>query len=108
MRCRQCETENPVTSRFCSWCGTRLEIACDECGHRCPSSAQFCTWCGSMLRHSPGQREEGGERKQATILFADIVGSTHLIAGLDAEDAMGRLQPTVAAMAQSVRRFDGW
>jgi class 3 adenylate cyclase/tetratricopeptide (TPR) repeat protein len=61
-----------------------------------------------MLRHSPEKRKEGGERKQATILFADIVESTRLIAGLDAEDAMGRLRPTVAAMAESVRRFDGW
>jgi tetratricopeptide (TPR) repeat protein len=30
-----------------------------------------------------------------------------LIAGLDAEQAMGRLQPVVLAMAQAVRRFDG-
>jgi adenylate cyclase len=61
-----------------------------------------------MLRHSPGQREEGVERKQATILFADIVGSTDLITGMDAEDALRRLQPLVGVMAQSVRRFDGW
>jgi class 3 adenylate cyclase/tetratricopeptide (TPR) repeat protein len=89
------------------WCGTRLEIACDTCDHLVPASAQFCAWCGSMLSRSAGQREEAGERKQATIMFADIVGSTHLIAGLDTEDVMERLRPTLAAMAQSVRRFDG-
>jgi adenylate cyclase len=57
-----------------------------------------------LARH----RENGGERKQATILFADIVGSTDLIAGLDAEDAMRKLRPSMAAMAEAVRRFDGW
>jgi class 3 adenylate cyclase/tetratricopeptide (TPR) repeat protein len=61
-----------------------------------------------MLDPPAAPRRDGGERKQATILFADIVGSTHLISRLDAEDAMGRLQPLVAMMAQSVRRFDGW
>jgi class 3 adenylate cyclase/tetratricopeptide (TPR) repeat protein len=48
-----------------------------------------------------------GERKQATILFADIVGSTEMVAGLDAEASAGRLLPVVAAMAEAVNRFDG-
>ncbi|WP_422002134.1 ATP-binding protein [Reyranella sp.] len=48
-----------------------------------------------------------GERKQATVLFADIVGSTELIAGLDAEQAADRLQPLIASMIEAVRRFDG-
>ena len=41
------------------------------------------------------------------MLFADIVGSTELISGLDAEEAMERLQLIVAAMARAVRLFDG-
>src|SRR5487761_1024829 len=90
MRCRHCQTENPLSSRYCSWCGARLEIACAECGHLCPPATQFCTWCGSMLDPPAAPRRDGGERKQATILFADIVGSPHLISRLDAEDAMGR------------------
>ena len=48
-----------------------------------------------------------GERKQATVLSADIVGSTELIAGLDAEQAAHRLQPLVASMTEAVRRFGG-
>lgn len=47
------------------------------------------------------------ERKQATALFADIVGSTELIAKLDAESAGRRLQPAVEAMMQAVGRFGG-
>jgi adenylate cyclase len=48
-----------------------------------------------------------GERKQATVLFADIAGSTARIAGLDAEGAMNFLHPIVTVMARAVHRFDG-
>jgi adenylate cyclase len=48
-----------------------------------------------------------GERKQATVLFADIAGSTARIAGLDAEAAMNFLHPIVMVMARAVHRFDG-
>jgi adenylate cyclase len=48
-----------------------------------------------------------GERKQATVLFADIVGSTGLIAGLDPEQAMDRLRPAVTAMCAAVERHFG-
>ena len=41
--------------------------------------------------------EPSGERKQATVLFADIVGSTESIAGMTAEEAMEWLRPIVAA-----------
>jgi class 3 adenylate cyclase/tetratricopeptide (TPR) repeat protein len=47
------------------------------------------------------------EHKQATVLFADIVGSTQLIAGLDAEEAVERLRPALAVMRDSVEQFDG-
>jgi class 3 adenylate cyclase/tetratricopeptide (TPR) repeat protein len=35
----------------------------------------------------------GGERKIATMLFADLVGSTELASGLDPEEIRGRLEP---------------
>jgi class 3 adenylate cyclase/tetratricopeptide (TPR) repeat protein len=60
-----------------------------------------------MLGHVPVASAGGVERKQATVLFVDIVDSTGMIAGLDAEDAMGRLRPVMAAISQAARRFDG-
>jgi class 3 adenylate cyclase len=36
----------------------------------------------------------GGERKIATMLFADLVGSTELASGLDPEEIRGRLEPS--------------
>jgi class 3 adenylate cyclase len=40
-------------------------------------------------------------------MFADIVGSTELISGLDPEQALERLQPVLATMCAAVTRFDG-
>ncbi len=48
-----------------------------------------------------------GERKQVTVLFADIQGSTEIIEGLDPEQAAARLEPAVKAMMDAVHRFEG-
>jgi class 3 adenylate cyclase/tetratricopeptide (TPR) repeat protein len=48
-----------------------------------------------------------GERKQITILFADIKGSTSLIEDLDPEEAESRLRPALDAMINAVHRYEG-
>jgi class 3 adenylate cyclase/tetratricopeptide (TPR) repeat protein len=48
-----------------------------------------------------------GERKQVTVLFADIKGSMELIQGTDPEDARRILDPTVEAMMKAVHRYEG-
>ena len=48
-----------------------------------------------------------GERKQVTVLFADIKGSTELIAGLDPEEARRLLDPALHAMMDAVHRYEG-
>jgi hypothetical protein len=48
-----------------------------------------------------------GERKQVTVLFADMAGSTELIRDLDAEDAQRLLDGALGAMIEAVHRFDG-
>jgi adenylate cyclase len=73
----------------------------------CPPEARFCGSCGAPRTEFSRLNENAAERKQATVLFADIVGSTELIVGLDAEAARDRLEPTVRAMVRAVRRFDG-
>ena len=45
--------------------------------------------------------------KQVTVLFADLVSSTELVARLDPEDAMRRLKPLIDAMCEAVERFEG-
>ena len=89
MRCVSCGADNPDDASFCESCGTRVSSTCRRCGHRGSATAQFCAACGASLGASDG------ELKQATVLFADIVGSTQMIAGLGPEQALERLQPLV-------------
>jgi len=48
-----------------------------------------------------------GERKQVTVLFADIKDSTELIKGLDPEAAQRLLDPALHHMMDAVHRFEG-
>src|ERR671925_156257 len=48
-----------------------------------------------------------GERKQVTVLFADLKGSTELIAGLDPEEARSLLDPALHVMIEAVHRYEG-
>jgi class 3 adenylate cyclase/tetratricopeptide (TPR) repeat protein len=107
VRCRACAHDNGLGSKFCSECGARLGVACAACGRDCPAASRFCGWCGAALTEGSRLIEPSGERKQATILFADVVGSTEMIVGLDAEEAMNRLEPIVMAMVLAIRRFNG-
>ncbi len=115
MRCRVCDAVTSDDSVVCAGCGASLARLCRQCGHSHAATARFCANCGAALR--PGATTHGpegppaisalGERKQATVLFADIVGSTGLIAGLDPEQAMDRLRPAVTAMCAAVERHFG-
>ena len=48
-----------------------------------------------------------GERKQVTVLFADLKGSTELIRDLDPEAAQQLLDPALRHMMDAVHRFEG-
>jgi class 3 adenylate cyclase/tetratricopeptide (TPR) repeat protein len=48
-----------------------------------------------------------GERKQVTVLFADLKGSTELIRDLDPEQAQAILDPALHAMMDAVHRYEG-
>src|SRR5207247_3087817 len=48
-----------------------------------------------------------GERKQVTILFADLKGSMELLADRDPEEARKILDPVLELMMEAVHRFEG-
>jgi class 3 adenylate cyclase len=48
-----------------------------------------------------------GERKQVTVLFADLTGSTALIADRDPEEARKLLDPVLEIMMEAVHRYEG-
>jgi class 3 adenylate cyclase len=48
-----------------------------------------------------------GERKQVTVLFADLKGSMELLADRDSEDARQLLDPVLEHMMAAVHRYEG-
>ncbi len=115
MRCPACYTLNPPDNNYCGACGVALTMACGHCGHKNPLTMQFCGACGAPFDparqeqavEGPAPRAPWGELKQGTVLFADVVGSTQLIADLDPEQAMERLRPSLEIMVAAVNRFGG-
>ena len=48
-----------------------------------------------------------GERKQVTVLFADIRGSTSMVEGIDPEEAQKIIDPVLHIMMDTVHRYEG-
>lgn len=49
MLCPNCHTQIPGGSRFCSYCGTRLNNKCPKCGADIIDGSVFCASCGEKL-----------------------------------------------------------
>jgi class 3 adenylate cyclase/tetratricopeptide (TPR) repeat protein len=132
MRCPRCDADTPDGAKFCMECGTPLRPRCPQCGADVLPRAKFCSECGipltaqsptlpaaaphTPLRYTPGYLAEKiltskttleGERKQVTVLFADLKDSTELIRGLDPEAAQQLLDPAIHHMMDAVHRFEG-
>jgi len=118
MNCFACRSSVDEGARFCPSCGTALQQpVCGKCGTPYQYGDVFCAECGHALpvepiaQSFPPQRalpdDPDSERKFVTILRADLSRSTELIAELDPEDAVLRLEPALAAMRAAVRRFGG-
>ena len=131
MQCPRCQHENPPAARFCNGCGARMELACAQCGQVNPSGSRFCNGCGAKLG-DPAPTPQGrfaspesytpkhlaekiltskaaleGERKQVTVLFADLKGSMELLADRDPEEARKLLDPVLERMMEAVHRYEG-
>ena len=77
--------------------------ACSSCGASLPPAARFCPSCGPVLAdEAPSE-----ERKVATVLFADLVGSTELAGQQDAERTRARLNRFYDAMAAEIAKAGG-
>jgi hypothetical protein len=105
---------NPSGSRFCDDCGADLtRVVCATCGAISPVGKRFCNGCGSWpdtgsRTGEPGARPaEAGERKQASVLFADVVGSMLLAERLDPERLRAVLAELTRRCAECVTRFEG-
>ena len=76
--------------------------ACPSCGTPAADDARFCANCGTPLEPAGGE-----ERKLATIVFADVIGSTDLGEQLDPERLRALLAEYFAQMAQVIGTWGG-
>jgi class 3 adenylate cyclase/tetratricopeptide (TPR) repeat protein len=76
---------------------------CPRCGEENPAKARFCLACGTPL--DPQGPEQ--ERKVATVLFADLVGSTELAGEQDPERTRALLERFYDAMAAEIESAGG-
>src|SRR3954463_10746488 len=87
--CPACSTENKPGRKFCSGCGAPLSRACPACGAAADPDDAFCGECGAPLGDvaaTPPREGRAAERRLVPVLFADLVGFTHLSESRDAED----------------------
>ena len=133
MTCPRCHTENREGARFCRKCGATFAAVCAGCGTPVEAGSKFCDRCGAPLaatpappaaaprfaspeRYTPQHLAERiltskaaleGERKQVTVLFADLKGSMELLADRDPEEARKLLDPVLERMMEAVHRYEG-
>ena len=110
-------------------CGAGLSVRCGKCGTELPGEARFCFSCGQQVQpgastprfDSPGDYTPKhlaekilnskaaleGERKQVTVLFADLKGSMELLADRDPEEARKILDPVLERMMEAVHHYEG-
>ena len=132
MKCPRCRHENRPAAKFCEECATSLARACSRCGAELALTAKFCPECahptgaaaappaearfGAPESYTPRHPAEKiltsrsaleGERKQVTVLFADLKGSMELLADRDPEEARKLLDPVLEHMMEAVHRYEG-
>jgi class 3 adenylate cyclase/tetratricopeptide (TPR) repeat protein len=120
--CPGCQAEIPDGSRFCPQCGTPQALACASCGHSNAAGSRFCAQCGAKLgepasaaappppKPAPVARRAaaGAERRQLTVMFCDLVGSTALSTKLDPEDLREVIAAYHKCAAEMAARFSGF
>ncbi len=129
MTCPACGHGNREAARFCESCGRPFEARCPACGQSPRPGARFCDGCGAALavhmpEPAPGPPssytphhlaarilKEGralrGQRKEVTVLFVDVQGSTELAGSLDPEEFHRVMDGAFQLMLDAVHRWEG-
>ena len=121
MECPSCRAEVRDGSRFCDECGASAPLRCLSCGSENRPGARFCSECGLKLNRpdlpapvpafakgTTSAPTSSAERRQLTILFCDLVGSTEVSARLDPEDMREVFAAYHKCVVEMVARFDGF
>ena len=105
MSCPECQHDNPVGAKFCNACAAPLQVRCPSCRTDNPLNAKFCHQCATPL---VGAGPQGAERRQLTVMFCDLVGSTGLAVQLDPEDWREVVRAYQSVCATVIHRFEGY
>src|SRR6185436_10661952 len=123
MQCAKCGGDIPPAAKFCPSCGEPRGRICVGCGASCAPEVRFCPACGTRLAPADARGPPLGvataapgtefgwteaERRQLSILLADLVDSLPLSRSLDAEEFgawMGRYH---ALCTRSVAKYEGY
>ena len=114
--CRKCGFNNPPGMRFCGNCGTRLGATGILVTAQLPTppnlanlSQQVGVMMGADLleRFHQAGLEASGQRRNVTLLFADLTGFTGLSQRLDTEELFVVIQQFASLLARSVYKFEG-
>jgi class 3 adenylate cyclase/tetratricopeptide (TPR) repeat protein len=79
-------------------------LTCPNCGSANVETAKFCSNCGKPIEKP---RAIEGERKFATVLFADVARSTSMAEQLDPEDWALIMNGAFSFMNAAVSRYGG-
>ena len=104
MDCLSCQHANPDSAKFCNECGASLRPAAPPVGAAERSSYTPRHLAEEILRTRSALE---GERKQVTVLFADVKGSTELAEATDPEEWHAILERFFEILADGVHRFEG-
>jgi class 3 adenylate cyclase/tetratricopeptide (TPR) repeat protein len=124
MQCPSCSAAVREGSKFCVKCGTLLPHTCPSCGHGAAADDLFCAQCGASLRGSEPQTTTRqtkvgvttapkstvtpqAERRQITVMFCDMVGSSALSTQLDPEEQREVVAAFQSACADEIKQLDG-
>lgn len=110
--CAVCGESNDVNNNFCNNCGVEFTVACHECNLENKLDAKFCGGCGLKLkknniRQNHTENNNHGERRQLTVMFCDLVGSSELAEQFDPEEFRELLRSYQQCVADISERFEG-
>jgi class 3 adenylate cyclase/tetratricopeptide (TPR) repeat protein len=113
MDCPRCGASAPQGQRFCSDCGAPLvPWHCAACGTDNAPGRRYCGNCGTAIDHAVVRNEvaaaPAGERRQLTVMFCDMVGSTAIGIRLDPEDLHDVVAAYHRCVTEHVARYGGF
>lgn len=131
MECPKCRFENREGVKFCEECRTKFEIECPACKTSVPLGRKFCGECGFKLKgtskipaidyskpqsYTPkfladkiltSRSSLEGERKLATVFFADVANYTSMSEKLDPEEIHQIMDGCFKILMDEIHKYEG-